>query len=385
MAEKIKKIKLLFVNQTLDIGGAEVFHTDLLSSLQKQHVDIRAYVSEPRYVNMLLEKKIQTQKIPVILDIVGNWKGLFKAFLLFPAAFLYYWTILAKNRNADLVLLSSFTEKFLVSPIAFFYRLPVLWIEFGPVHPLLKKFFGLPNIFYKMVSFIPQKVIVPSLHTQKSLIEHQNVFARKIVVIPCGRDITADQVRMLSQQKIVKNTILCLSRMEKGKGQDLLIKAFSMTRKENPNAMLQISGMSSWQTELSSLVKKLGLEDSVHFLGTVQDPLVCIARSQVCVFPSVWELEGFGLVMIEAMALGKPVVAFKVGPTSEIIRDQENGFLVEKENVTQLADKLLKVLKQTKEIQIISAQAKNDFYHLFQIEKVSKKYMDIFLRIKRST
>jgi len=89
--------------------------------------------------------------------------------------------------------------------------------------------------------------------------------------------------------------------------------------------------------------------------------------------------------MIEAMALGKPVVAFKVGPTSEIIRDQENGFLVEKENVAQLADKLLKVLKQTKEIQIISAQAKNDFYHLFQIEKVSKKYMDIFLRIKRST
>ncbi len=373
--------KLLFINQTLDVGGAEVFHTDLLSALQKQSVSVSAHVTEPRYLRMLQDRKIRSEKIPVILDLVGNWKGLVKGIIFFPRALIYYRNLVAQHKDSDLILLSSFTEKFFVSPLAAKYKIPVVWIEFGPVHPLLKKFYGLPGLLYAAVSSIPKVVIVPSQNTFRELAQHHNIAAEKMLVIPCGRAITDEEVRELQKISVQPHSIICVSRLEEGKGQDLLLAAFKLVKQKYQDAALFITGESSWSTALKKLAEKLEIAPSVTFLGRVPSSLEWMSKCQVCVFPSVWELEGFGLVMIEAMALGKPIVAFHVGPAPEIIVADQNGFLAEKGNVQDLAKQLMLALENSPKNKKLGQQAEKDFFERYQIEKVATLYNNCFIHI----
>ncbi len=369
-------INVTFINQTLDLGGAEIFNTDLLTELSRQGVEIQAFTTEPRFVQLLKKNQVTAQQIPVIMDLIGNWKGLVKAVFYFPYGFYYYWRLVVTHRSTDVFLLSSFTEKIFVTSMANFYHIPVVWLEFGPVSPLFKKFWSFPDFLYRQVSRLPAKVIVPSLHTQADLIKGKYFLIKQLAVIPCGRKLALEKIN--SKKIITEPLLVCVSRLEPGKGQNLLIQAFSIVNKKIPKSRLLITGDSPWKKELESLVKRLNLEKNVDFVGRVPDSLLVMSQAQVCVFPSTWELEGFGLVTIEAMALGKPIVAFAVGPTVEILQDHRNGWLAKKGNIDDLAEKLLFVLTHPTEAQRAAHQAQLDFKEKYQIEMVAKKYISEF-------
>lgn len=371
--------QLLFINQTLDVGGAEIFHADLLAAFQEKNLQVTAFVTTKKYVILLEKSGIKVSEIPIILDLVGDWKGLFKAFFLWPFAVMYYWNVVSKNKNADAVLLSSFTEKILVSPIAAIHHIPVFWIEFGPVEGILRRFFSFPKFLYNCVSSIPKKVVVPSLHTKKHLLLETRITESQLVRIPCGRSISEEQFKKYQSVTKVPNQVVCVSRLEKGKGQDLLIEAFAKVVTKIPEAKLLLTGNSSWKLELEKLVEKLELSDSVEFKGWVDDPLALMAESTVCVFPSMWELEGFGLVMIEAMALGKVVVAFDFGAAPEVIEDGKTGLLVKAGSVDDLADVIVSVLRSESMQKTISLAARKQFVEKYQISSVANSFEKLFL------
>jgi glycosyltransferase involved in cell wall biosynthesis len=162
--------------------------------------------------------------------------------------------------------------------------------------------------------------------------------------------------------------------LEEGKGQDLAIKAFSLIKKEFKKAKLLIIGSGNFEQKL----KKLSNDDEqIEFLNYVENKQRIIKQSEIILCPSVWPLEGFGLTIIEAMAIGKPIVAFDRAPGNEMLIDRENALLAKDGDYVDLAKKVIELLKDKNLQKRLSINAKKDFKNKYQIEKIATKYLDL--------
>jgi glycosyltransferase involved in cell wall biosynthesis len=120
--------------------------------------------------------------------------------------------------------------------------------------------------------------------------------------------------------------LLCVGRLIPIKGHLVLLRAFAAAKLELPGLQLDIAGRGALEPALKALARELGIADSVHFLGHVNPIQAAIERSAVVVVPSMGE--GFGMVALEAMERGRPVVAAAIGGLGELVRDGETGVLV---------------------------------------------------------
>lgn len=120
--------------------------------------------------------------------------------------------------------------------------------------------------------------------------------------------------------------ILSVGRLTNQKAFDVLIRAFSLVRKNRP-AHLLILGEGKDRPALESLIKQLGLEQDVSLMGFVQNPYPYMAHAALFVLPSRWE--GLPTVLVEAMYLGTPIIATDCpGGSREILKDGQFGKLV---------------------------------------------------------
>ena len=136
-----------------------------------------------------------------------------------------------------------------------------------------------------------------------------------------------------------KNTVLFIGALVKQKGADVLVEAFKRVM-EKHKAELLIVGDGPERESLERLCRGLGV--AAEFSGYVEDTEEVLRKSSVLVLPS--REEGFGLVLLEAMAAGVPVVATRVGGIPEIIADGENGLLVDREDPEALAEAISRIL-----------------------------------------
>lgn len=130
----------------------------------------------------------------------------------------------------------------------------------------------------------------------------------------------------------------------KHKGFDILIKAFSIFVKTHPKWKLEIIGEGPEEQFYRSLIKEYNLESSVQlypFTKDVQSHYVC---ASIYVLSSRWE--GFGLVLIEAMAHGLPIISSDLPVTRELLKDRGVAIFFEKENIQQLAECMEYMVKQ---------------------------------------
>jgi N-acetyl-alpha-D-glucosaminyl L-malate synthase BshA len=136
--------------------------------------------------------------------------------------------------------------------------------------------------------------------------------------------------------------ILFIGALVRQKGADLLIRAFKKVAEKHEDAELLLVGDGGERRNLQGLSRALGVR--VQFRGYVDKIDGVLRRSALLVLPS--REEGFGLVLLEAMAAGVPVVATRVGGIPEVVVSGENGLLVGKEDVDALAEAIIKVLEE---------------------------------------
>ena len=132
------------------------------------------------------------------------------------------------------------------------------------------------------------------------------------------------------------------------KGQDILIRAISKVAQKYPNIKCVFAGAADKEHEknlvqLKGLVYDLGLNDNVEFLGNVTDIPEFLSTIEIFVLPS--RFEGFGISLIEAMAMGVPCIASNIDGPAEIIGDNEHGYLFAGGNVDELAERLVYVIE----------------------------------------
>jgi glycosyltransferase involved in cell wall biosynthesis len=176
--------------------------------------------------------------------------------------------------------------------------------------------------------------------------------------------------------------VVACGRLKPLKGFAHLIDALAEVRKTTP-AHLWIVGEGEQRAELERKIERLGLKNRVRLLGFRQNPYKYMAAADVFVLSSLFE--GFGNVIVEAMACGTPVVATDCpyGPR-EIIRDGENGLLVEPASADSLARGISRVLADG-ELKRRLASNGLERARDFEAESIAGEYGELFLRIANGT
>src|SRR5205085_5387397 len=129
-----------------------------------------------------------------------------------------------------------------------------------------------------------------------------------------------------------------VGRLSLQKGQRHLIAAMPMLLERVPRAHAVIAGRGDLEEYLRDLSLEFGVADRVHVLGPRRDVPALMHAIDVFVMPSIWE--GFGLVLLEAMAAGRPIVASRVATIPEVVADGETGLLVPAGDPLALAEAL---------------------------------------------
>ena len=145
-----------------------------------------------------------------------------------------------------------------------------------------------------------------------------------------------------------------------------------------PGALLLIAGHDPWGygKTLRQLTAKLGVEDKVRLVG-FQDDVVSFLNA-IDVFAFATTSEGFGQVLVEAMAAAKPVVASKVPPLTELAEDGYTALLVEPENPAAFADALSRILDQTIDRQQLGQRARERVVTHFTAERMAAATVTLY-------
>lgn len=139
--------------------------------------------------------------------------------------------------------------------------------------------------------------------------------------------------------------VMCSSRLTKQKNIASLLKAWKLVTAELGQVRLRIIGDGSERKSLEKLAHALSISESVTFEGhvTKERKWALLDQASAFVFPSLQE--GFGIVLLEAMAAGLPVVVYDLPVFDEFLNDGEHGYLVPLDDHRQMADRLLKLLR----------------------------------------
>ncbi|MHA1747933.1 MAG: glycosyltransferase family 4 protein [Promethearchaeota archaeon] len=162
-----------------------------------------------------------------------------------------------------------------------------------------------------------------------------NKFNGKVDVLPFGIDLSKFNLHepVNSKEKERHPSLLFVSVLDDAhwyKGLGYIIKAMRLLTKERYDISLNVVGKGPLKDYYQSLVKKWGLQDNVKFLGRVSDQklIELYYNSDVLILPSVSELEGFGLVALEAMACGTPVIVSDICGVSEVVKNLGYGLII---------------------------------------------------------
>lgn len=136
-----------------------------------------------------------------------------------------------------------------------------------------------------------------------------------------------------------------VGRLHPSKGYDTLLKSMPQVIKRFPQAKLMIIGDGTQRDHLQRICADLGISEHVVFLGTKTHAQVIDFLKKLDLFVLASNWEGFGLVLVEAMALGKPVVATNVGGIREIVQDGQTGYLVPPGQPDALASRMIRLLE----------------------------------------
>lgn len=216
---------------------------------------------------------------------------------------------------------------------------------------------------------------------------------RKFWLIHNGIDIKPFYKRSEEEKEVIKHEydlpldkpiITCVANLRLPKGHEYLIPALSELKSRSMGFITLLAGDGLLRRELEKLVRELGLQERVHFLGSRNQEEIprILAITDIFVLPSLWE--GLPTAIIEAMAAGCPVVATAVGGTPELAIDGETGFLVKPREPKALAEKLELLLQGQALRRKMGEAGARRIEEKFTLEKMVQSYENLYTQISNS-
>jgi phosphatidylinositol alpha-1,6-mannosyltransferase len=226
-------------------------------------------------------------------------------------------------------------------------------------------------------------IVTISKYSQAKILEHYGVAEEKIRIVSNGVDTETFQPSDILEAKKQfglgqEPTVLFIGSLVARKGLPYLVEAAKKVIKQQANVKFLLVGSGPLRKQIEDSVASAGLSGNFVFYGNIpQSQLAATYNSaDVFVLPSLQE--GQGIVLLEAQACGKPVVAFGVGGAKEAVRAGESGFLLELGDIEGLADKLLKLLGDNALRQNMGAAGRRFVTENYTWELCAKRMLKIY-------
>ena len=179
-------------------------------------------------------------------------------------------------------------------------------------------------------------IIASSRHELEAMVHLYGAPRESIEAVPCGVDLSLFKPLDMAESRHRlgldgEKIMLYVGRIEPLKGVEFLLRIAAIMNDEDPFKVLIVGGDPSQEEEvqrLTALSKEMGVADVVKFIGRVDQALLptYFSAADVCVVPSYYE--SFGLVALESMACGTPVIASRVGGLSTVVKHGRTGYLL---------------------------------------------------------
>ena len=247
--------------------------------------------------------------------------------------------------------------------------------------------------FYKFKDNILMRALYQKIYRKAQFVSAITDFVRgrlvefgvspeKIVVVKPGTD--PEQYRPLKAESRFgnKKIILSVGRLVERKGFDMVIKAMQAIKKRVPEALYVLVGDGPYKDKLQLMAKEAGLGDAVQFAGRVSgDELASFYNAcEVFIMPSrtldkKGDIEGFGIVYLEANACGKPVIGGRDSGANEAIIDGKTGILVDPLSVSQISDAIVKCLNDVNFARVLGENGRKRVIEEFNWDRSIKQFI----------
>jgi glycosyltransferase involved in cell wall biosynthesis len=230
---------------------------------------------------------------------------------------------------------------------------------------------------------------------QAGAAQHRMTPRRDVRVIPPGTDVTGIAARAGSGASVRRALrwgnepiVGIAGRLQQAKGQEDFLRAAALVARRHPQTRFLVVGgaVLGWEgnfpDQLSELAAKLGLSERVHFAGHQDDVYPWLDAMDVVVHASFYE--SFGLALVEAMALGKPLVATAAGGPTEIVEDGLSGLLVPAGDHVTLADAIQRILGDPVLKACLSKHAVKRA-HAFSADRTADQFGEVLATLAKSS
>lgn len=168
----------------------------------------------------------------------------------------------------------------------------------------------------------------------------------RVHVVPNGAEVPDDEAEAIPARhwrekfhaSLIRPLWVVAGRLEEQKGHAVLFEALAELWRRGLDFSLVVAGDGTLRAPLEARATELGLERKIHFIGALDDVGPLLSAADAVLLPSLWE--GLPLILLEAMARSRPVIATEVGGVPEVIEHGVNGHLVPPRDVAALADAL---------------------------------------------
>lgn len=230
------------------------------------------------------------------------------------------------------------------------------------------------------------KIICISEAEKQSALDKKICRKEKLQVIFNGVDIEAYENGVHGTVKrgdlnIPENAFVVgmVGRISPQKAPDVFVKMAKQVKEKVPNAHFIIVGNGDQESDIRKYAADNGFSDSLHITGWVDNPMSYVELFDVACLLSRWE--GFGLALPEYMMAGKPIVASSVDAIPNIIRDGENGLLVEVDDDIGASEAVLRLYREDELRNRLVAQGMEDVHNRFNARRVSEEHGKLFERM----
>lgn len=225
-------------------------------------------------------------------------------------------------------------------------------------------------------------------HKIKEVMVNDGIAAKRISVVHSGIDlqrfagISGDHLPSEFKLKPDAKVVINVAHLAGHKGQQFLVHAIPHVLKKIPGARFFIIGEGELMAELQALSASLGIKQALSFTGFRKDVGAFYKIADLFVMSSVQE--GLGTAVLDALSLGKPVVAANVGGIPEIIKDGESGRLVEAGDPQALAEGIIEMLKNVDQAGAMARRGQDNVKAKFSIDAMVENNIAVYNRLLTS-
>jgi glycosyltransferase involved in cell wall biosynthesis len=360
-------MKFVFLIAALNAGGAERVMTTLANSMVNKNHNITIITFNDGSSFYHLDPRVKVVGLNIEMH-----KNRFLRLVTTPIKEyqrLYNIKKAIKNEKPNLILSFCFTANvFNILLKRKFRKIPVVVSERND-----------PNSYSKMIQFLCKYLYsyADCIVCQSEMVKQYYTNRNDIVIIPNPINKNAIMAQQVHERT---KRVVAVGRLVPQKNFNLLIEAFQLIEKEFQDYTVEIYGDGPLKNELQHKINGLGLQNRIKLMGIKKDIMKSIYDATVFVMSS--NFEGFPNVLVESMASGLPVIStnFASGIARELIKDNENGYVVSVGNKIELSEAIKKVIANRTLQEKMSINNRSVLEKL-EMKKISDEWENMFFNI----